>query len=280
MSKIIILILAFCMCVSPALADYCYQESANVSNQTGVDLCTNLSYGGSYGAVAGAGSGQIYINYSKPSFNVSDAIVQIKFGANVAPSLLNVTADSTCLSQDVLMLKVDWFDVILSCYNGTSWSNLTGTMGTESYLGGGSGGNEYKLWDGNWDTYTQYNDGNSWWGNEQESGYYVSMFEEGIFWNPQVPACVYNTVQCFGDNIGVCDGSGWVNGTCQFGCNSNALRCYGGLEITTTSAGEGLGGLLSAITMPLGNFLMLLGAIAGMLGIVYAIAYTIRDVFH
>lgn len=101
------------------------------------------------------------------------------------------------------------------------------------------------------------------------------MREDGMYWGI-VPPCEYNTVQCFGNNVGVCDGSGWINGTCQFGCNPSALRCYGGLEITMSSSGEGIGRFLSELTLPFGNFILLVGAITAVLMAVYAVAYIIK----
>lgn len=104
-----------------------------------------------------------------------------------------------------------------------------------------------------------------------------TLYEQAGFWQTYV--CEYNTVQCFGDEVGVCDGYGWINQTCPYGCGGDSPHCLGGIEAITTDAGDGLGALLSMIAMPIGNFVMLLGVIAGILAIVYGVAFTIKSVF-
>ena len=91
----------------------------------------------------------------------------------------------------------------------------------------------------------------------------------------------YLNTQCFGDNAGVCDGSGWINVTCQFGCSDyGRIHCMTSFEGMTTNIGTGTGSFLSQITMPFANFLLLLGVIGFALTMVFVVGYTIKNALH
>jgi hypothetical protein len=112
---------------SNAINTLCYQESANTSNQVGTDGACNLNYNGNYQfegswdypnntidgdwgtyARTGAfsGNGNITINYTKPSINISNVIWRIKNDNDGNELLLPII--STCYSYltDKISLKI------------------------------------------------------------------------------------------------------------------------------------------------------------------------------
>jgi hypothetical protein len=120
---------------------WCYQESANTSNQTGTDGSCGLNYtGGSYSTIeswtnlnnaydgnwsnyaCASPGGTLYINYSK-SANVVSALWKNSDGGGQ----FNITILSTCLSRSRLELRIldtDCSTTQYDCYNGT-WQALS-----------------------------------------------------------------------------------------------------------------------------------------------------------
>lgn len=138
----------------------CYQESANVSNQTGLDNCVETNYTGSYaidrnfndnslvydgnwstnasGTIGICKYGILYINYTKPKI-VSDTIWAVKDGV----SIKNLTIPDDCLNlhSKIIALKVFLVSgscspssqgIYYSCDNGAS--GFYGDIGTIKIL--------------------------------------------------------------------------------------------------------------------------------------------------
>ena len=161
----------------------CYQESANTTNQTGIDDSCGLSYSGTYDLE----NNYLYINYLKPE-NVSSAEWRVKHG-RLGES--NNTIPISCLNynEDTLFLRFfsDWSPSVGSygqCFNG-SWNTIT-SISTQ-----GEGDTcqtftnmEDRLWDGNWSTTGLYNTALGWRGGFDNDQYCTdgAIWEEGIYW--------------------------------------------------------------------------------------------------
>lgn len=108
-------------------ADYCYQETSNVSTLCGGLDAGNYSVGGlwidgdwdTYNEVPW--SSAIYVNYTKPANTFGNSLWQVKD----YESTINLSLPFSCWSQDPLQLNIrdagsvgqaDW-----GCYNGSSW---------------------------------------------------------------------------------------------------------------------------------------------------------------
>jgi len=127
----------------------CYQESANTTNQTGVDGSCGLSYGGSYLCSGTWGSGYpcpnvsdgnwstygrasspvahtyLYINYTKPTGALNSSLWKVAGGS--VPTVTNLSINSNCWNQNPLQFQGDGAGPIYTwrCWNGTQWFNLT-----------------------------------------------------------------------------------------------------------------------------------------------------------
>ncbi len=137
-------------------AGLCYQESANTSNQTGIDGSCSLSYTGFYVNSTGwnqnvgftvdnlidgsfstkttqvSGIAFVKMNYTKPEGALSSSLWLIK-DRGLSTITQNISILQSCWSQSILQLAVfayregiqrrqNW-----SCYNGTDWVNTTAT---------------------------------------------------------------------------------------------------------------------------------------------------------
>ena len=194
MKKIIFFFLGVVFLITMSLIvfsnTYCYQESANTSNQTGTDGSCNQNYTGAYNATTLL----FYVNYTKPNnVNLVGAIWYVGHGGNNASQPFeNVTIPASCynVNSTKLQLRVrstftanSLSQSIPMCYNGT-WvyigSNYTvancGAVGSVVVT------NTYsRLWDGDWTNYTIYRATGTWdWMNASKPG---QIWEEGMFWN-------------------------------------------------------------------------------------------------
>ena len=130
--------------------NYCYQESANTTNQTGIDGDCSLNYTGAYdpyGSVynwTDPGPHNIYdgnwdtsatptgdpillINYTIPSGIINGTQWDVKYSdfAETSVTRENLTIDNSCVSSNILQLKVNasqgtakaWF----SCWDSSDW---------------------------------------------------------------------------------------------------------------------------------------------------------------
>ena len=135
--------------------EYCYQESSQIENQTGIDGNCNLNYideiyiysedsvqgdnnnfiDGNWGTYTGYNAGHtwFYINYSKP-YEAQGAIMQWIGGTG--GNIQNVTIPDWCFNayEDKIVLQFKTF-TRTKCYNGTSW------------IGFGNNPNGYNLWE-------------------------------------------------------------------------------------------------------------------------------------
>lgn len=137
------------------LGTSCYQESATVSNQTGIDGDCGLNYSGSYfndtlpilttpssnlydgnfGSVywTVTGGGYIYINYNKPQNSVS-ATSRVKFHGDT----VNAEILDSCFNydSDILSLRYEGKSngkSSLQCFNGT-WNTYVQSTYSENYI--------------------------------------------------------------------------------------------------------------------------------------------------
>ena len=199
---------------------WCYQESANVSNQAGTDGSCGLSYSGSYTEARDFGifpwpqNRYILINYTKPENATSTSVWMVKRGTQ---SITNYSIPFACWSAyvDKLILVEESLisgnggnsQTTLYCYNGTGYFDMG------SYYSGynmpppvtGSAGPDFAF-DGNWSTfvtdlswhplYEWQNSGQSPWTNTSASwnGLPINttllesvLWEEGMWWSIASP---------------------------------------------------------------------------------------------
>ena len=182
MYKYILLILAT---FSISIAFSCYQESANVTDQSGTDGACGQHYNGSYactgvfasaltdcpqmldgnyatGGIVNATGGPavMYVNYTKPSLANSSSQWQTRFQApNSTTVFINNTIPAGCWGQDPLQFRVtlDYSAfTTLECFDGATYQvirNDTGLDATPFY-------EEGMFWDigcGSINTAGQYN---------------------------------------------------------------------------------------------------------------------------
>jgi hypothetical protein len=103
--------LLFGLCIFVVLGSfssalYCFQESANVSNQSGRDGVCGLNYSGNFFVnLTYSPNGESFENYAKPIRAVG-ALEQIKYGANIPSFFLsNFSVPSDCLSYNSSFLN-------------------------------------------------------------------------------------------------------------------------------------------------------------------------------
>jgi hypothetical protein len=108
--------------LDPTTYSTCYQESANTTNQTGIDgdcgldysgeysssgiVNVNNAYDGNWSSTIGSNDGNIYINYTKPSGALNTSLWQIAIASNNPE---NLTIDENCwnYNQNKLLLNVN-----------------------------------------------------------------------------------------------------------------------------------------------------------------------------
>jgi len=173
----------------PTINSFCYQESANTSNQTGIDGNCGLIYNGSYAITNGASNGFFYINYTKPlTASYEDNIWVIATGNITTPSQ-NITLPSTCFNGDKLQLRLYSTNTGSNasygqCYNSSQWQNITPQINyatpASSSLGSCATLNSTnRLLDGNWSTGCYHT--TNWFMNNVFS--ITAIREEAIWWN-------------------------------------------------------------------------------------------------
>ena len=153
MNKNILLIMIIgIVLISFTSASWCYQESTNVSNQTGIDGNCSL-YTGTYLIVPS----YFYINYTKPMGTNSTSFWVVKHGYNNPPAYnWSIPVDCWNAYSDKLVFRIYAEAGTLaqrsniSCQNTTSWKELNGTISELPNAGLDAGYSE--IYDGNWDT--------------------------------------------------------------------------------------------------------------------------------
>lgn len=142
-AKMFLWIFGMVLCMGIVSASYCYQESANVSNQTGVDGVCGLNYSGSYWTNGTNGNINWYdgdwdtytsawspiavllVNYSKPPLATGGSFWTARtYGGSVVNE--NVTIVGSCWSQNVLQFKsvLNAVGVTGYCWNGSDFVSV------------------------------------------------------------------------------------------------------------------------------------------------------------
>lgn len=179
---------------------YCYQESANTTNQTGIDGNCTLNYTGTYNTIvtlpSNIADGYFYINYTKPNNIVSDIIWQVKHG-NTTTIPYNITLPTICTTNNIIQLRIESYDTNPAsrtftepfCYNTTGWTTIGNNYTDTNGAGEKAGINNINLYDGNWSTESSVGAGS---GlptflappNGYTNGAYNSwIYEEAIYWH-------------------------------------------------------------------------------------------------
>jgi hypothetical protein len=177
-------------------APNCYQESANVSNQSGTDGNCDLNYSGDYLVTYNAvgTNNYVYVNYTKPEEAI-EANWSVKHGDL---STYNVTIPNSCFNYDdtYLILRMHSYywqtsEVATSygeCLNSSGWNIITQTE-TETATQSVSEANQpEKIFDGDWSTYQlSYHifGQNYYWGTDVSGPDENRWYEEGIWWTTQ-----------------------------------------------------------------------------------------------
>jgi hypothetical protein len=167
---------------------WCYQESANVSNQTGIDGNCGLNYGGNYTYIKRAISGEIIVFYKTP-INATSLILKIKIGDPMF-DIQNITLPNTCWSSNNITFNFS----SATCYGTLSsvgCKNVSGNNYIDLFTDSNSAcimsnvsnsSSKFLFNDGNWNSGTRYNNyGTSEWTNN--AGVNGDLFEEAIYWN-------------------------------------------------------------------------------------------------
>ena len=169
-------------------SNYCYQESANVSNQTGIDGNCGLNYTGKY--LLSNTTQYIYINYSKPTNSKSTSLWRVHENSRDQ----NYTIPIGCFNQPVIQLSLfsaSCLDpkVQGQCYNGSSWVNIFTYNGDGDCVYDSNEG-QYPLAviDGNWNVGSYCRSGNAGFTTGWESafdGFSIAstLYEEAMVWN-------------------------------------------------------------------------------------------------
>jgi len=153
MYKYILLIFAI---LSISTAFSCYQESANTTNQSGIDGACGQVYNGTYdftglwinappafaytntvdgdystrSATSGIGTAIIDINYTKPSLANSSSQWQVKMNRQGIISTQNYSIPTDCWAQNPLQLRIQVAtglanSTYIACQNGSGYQNIS-----------------------------------------------------------------------------------------------------------------------------------------------------------
>lgn len=167
----------------------CYQESANTTNQTGIDTGNcGLTYTGNYRFIPN----NLYINYTKPNNALSSSLWMVKHGYSNLLKIENISIPSDCWSQTTLQLEIYSRGVAGSlgnstpyCYNGSTW-NIIGTSIDNATSYGGTLGDGSKMIDGNWSSFVFGNGGSGtgdWRDGDPAAGNGAPVYEEAMYWS-------------------------------------------------------------------------------------------------
>ena len=202
---------------------YCFQESFNISNQTGLDGDCGLNYTGEI-LVYNVGSTHIgYYNYTKP-INATSAMWQIRYGIE---DFVNVTIPTGCYynDNDYLELSIDQnFNSIFfsaNCYDGSSWVEIYNELLSSATGGFTTTTNSSIFNDGDYTTGGLFTNPL----RIAESGNFLDyqLYEEAMYWN------IGTQLNC---------SEALANFTYEFGYNNltvSALDALGALSSNTTT---------------------------------------------
>lgn len=188
MKKIFLLLFGIIFLTYSASAYYCYQESANTTNQTGIDGNCGLNYNGVY---ANDSSTYLYVNYTVPSGVITPSLLEVAaFGqADIGNwyNRTNLTLSLLCMANNKAQIRISPVghacsnSINIFCYNQTGWQTLLshseGRCGTYVF-----GAMTNQWYDGNWGTHAGYSSdarNTVGWGVLEKVGFY----EEAVWWN-------------------------------------------------------------------------------------------------
>ena len=190
-------------------ANWCYQESATVSNQgfpfgnpDGNSSYCSLAFTGSYTQAAG---GHYYVTYTKPAGAVYGSVWEVSHG-NIGAYNITIPQDCWNASTTNVQLRIDSnFNPSSTqpyCYNGTGWETIgqfstSGAQNLNSYTCGAS----TLMYDGNWSTFEFYSScGWDYLAAGVVPDNYWKIYEEAMFWD--INPVLYNqTTQVYGSNV-------------------------------------------------------------------------------
>jgi surface protein len=171
---------------------YCYQESANISNQTGIDNCNGMDYTGTYSTpnenIDGAISKQIF--YKVPSGATNNSIWTIKYGSDTSVKYYNIPAG--CWNGVNLTFNFasratsSPTRIYAGCINASSGAKYQIQETTET-VWHPSGCNvvcSNEVWDGNWSTscgWTFTDCAQNWWTDTGSTK--GILYEEAMNWS-------------------------------------------------------------------------------------------------
>jgi hypothetical protein len=171
----------------------CYQESANVSNQTGIDGVCGLEYNGSY--VSNIDNRNIYINYSKPDYALNTSIWRVKYSSNtslspVTTGLVNdLSIPESCwyANPNILELRLyssrsGYSDVSSYCFDGNDWLQLEFHR-RNGVLTCNNPSSFEIIFDGNWDTGVCGGWALSCSWNDNNDCTLANLYEEAMMWD-------------------------------------------------------------------------------------------------
>jgi len=169
---------------------------ANVNNAVlTLNGTSTLSLQENPDATAVSGSGQLDINYSKPTGALNTTVWRVKLGTNAItnftftsfPSCWNATTSTLLLRATALRTLTGGSRPTSSsaqCYNGTGWQNVTQDAGTCSDGSGcsGSGSSVSILYDGDYTSKAIYGVAEGTWETVGTHSLDGAFYEESIYW--------------------------------------------------------------------------------------------------
>jgi hypothetical protein len=186
--------LFFFLVITSVNAEWCYQESANVSTS-----CGGLNTG-VYSTTGSANDGYMYVNYTKPQGATNNSLWNIKAVSGLSHGENKTIGNMfyNCFSQNPLQFKIYISSSSTSsytygyCYDGGTWgliySSLTQTTSGRSVAGPNN------FYDGSWSTNGLYY-GDVWY--TANGGFY----EEAVVWDIQPISIISPTSnQIFNDD--------------------------------------------------------------------------------
>jgi len=180
----------------PSTFDYCYQESATINDQTGIDGNCGLLYDGSYIYTTNENPGIIFINYSIPNFvNTSNVIWQVKHG-NIPT--YNITLPPVALISETLQLRTELlitvhnYQSMVKYYNGTDWVQIGNNEIGNAIQSAGSD-IPTNAYDGDWNTLVTVGYSNYGFHNLASASAELTFYEEAVYWSFVTPTFEFDT---------------------------------------------------------------------------------------
>ena len=216
--------------------EFCYQESVNTLNQTGIDgllrpetgIECNLHYTGSFTS----DGTYVYINYTTPTSFTNNSLWQVKMAEITSNISLTQECFNEAVSTNTLQLRLHTYidygasEVSAECFDGINWTTIRYDNPFQGTTGIGWGQSPNIINDGNWDTGTCYVRWAGWGSNEENGGLYSNsmcslggLYEEAMYWN--IPSCSEN----------------WISNTQPLSCNypDTYIREYTDINQCNTS---------------------------------------------